>query len=828
MRPFRRQIAVSLAAVAALVAIVALGSWLAGSGASDRSTARATAQPGSSARALAVVSGSGRLAVLVRPRSTGTYRVHASVTPRGRRRGVPLTTTTSIRLRGGRAQRVALTVRPSAAANLSVCDPPLIRVSYRRTGSSARRRQQEQMRPARSPDCRELLIGKKTRFTATSSPPIDPSQAVAFGTRSHWRQPWRAWLSTQPATTLRDAAGMNFNVPVDVAFAAAQLLRRAGIRRARVEISWPNMSFDRPSVLADSAAPGMRARLLALKSAGIRPLILLNSNSGGPVPFKRLEVNLTATAAAGARQISVDAATAAAIVPGRTGIDRPRKLAGILFSDVRGRTVTLAAPLPGALPAGPQVGSILRFAPFKSPLLADGSPNPAFEETMGPWLSYVGGVTSFAKDVLGGQGFDVEIWNELSSGADFLSDANYYSPPPARNGDINAVLTARTVAFLRDPARGFTKIGITNGFASQTPFRAPVTSPDGLTALSKHPYSSAKQFPNDALIDTIAPLDAAGQPDFTGSPKPGDPREVIKRDRFIPSYRSFFPEYFLSAIQTEALTNDLSPTVRTINGTPHGATTTTPGGQRLQTWLTEMALDPAGADPGIPAAVGAPSGLSAFELAHLKAKTALRTYAAFIGKGVTAVHMFAAAGTPLNLISDNYSSAVRAKGGKDPGDRAGGSVIGAIGRFTAFSADARRIGSIRRLTLARVADAKGAKQFAGDGSTAHPPLYDRDVLAFFPFQLGPRSWVVPTYVMTRNLAKRYRSNPPRGSSGSDLPDEPFELTIRGLEGKRAEAALFDPLSNQPEPVQIIRRARNGVTLRLLETDSPRMLVLSDG
>ena len=108
--------------------------------------------------------------------------------------------------------------------------------------------------------------------------PIDPAQqtALGFGDRSHWLQPWRAYMDTPPATKLRDAIGINLDNhvrPNEVA-ALARLLSESGFRRARYEIGWDAISFDDSSRLRD---PGpIRRTVAALRANRIRPLILLN------------------------------------------------------------------------------------------------------------------------------------------------------------------------------------------------------------------------------------------------------------------------------------------------------------------------------------------------------------------------------------------------------------------------------------------------------------------------------------------------------------------------------------------------------------------------
>ena len=119
-----------------------------------------------------------------------------------------------------------------------------------------------------------------------------------------------------------------------------------------------------------------------------------------------------------------------------------------------------------------------------------------------------------------------------------------------------------TVAFVRDPANGVsTGVGITDGFADQTPFTSGAQAPAGLTALSKHLYAGAKDYPADYHERTIRPLNALGARDTL--PKSFTPL-------FIPHFQSLFPEYYLSALSTETVVRDLAPITTTVYGDPHG------------------------------------------------------------------------------------------------------------------------------------------------------------------------------------------------------------------------------------------------------------------
>lgn len=416
------------------------------------------------------------------------------------------------------------------------------------------------------------LPAARGAYRPTATPPVDPRQLtdLPFGSRSHWLQPWRAYLETPSAARLQDAIGINFNVAPREAQATARLLRATGFRRGRYEIAWNRMDYDRPGRLADPASA--RAILVALRDHHLRPLILLNANDGGPTPSRAVTLRMRSAAPAGARRVLLDPASVRAVVPGRTGFDglgAAHRLAAVLITGIDRRgTATLSRPLPGPLGAGPQSGHTLRYPPFAPPRLPGGRPNPAYAVTREGWLTYVGGVTRFVRGVLGSDDFDVEVWNELSFGSAFLTAGSYYAPaPPSGPEKTTDGLLADTVAYLRDPAHGVARVGIGDGFASQTPFAAGSLVPPGVTALDKHPYRGLTRFPADALINTIKPVDAQGGPDFQPRGAGPDPTKV---DRFIPSYAAFLPEYFLTAIQTETMVRDLAPRTTSIFGVSHG------------------------------------------------------------------------------------------------------------------------------------------------------------------------------------------------------------------------------------------------------------------
>jgi hypothetical protein len=627
-------------------------------------------------------------------------------------------------------------------------------------------------------------------LAATIQDPYRPSQQtlVAFGERSHWLQPWRGYLDTVPSARVAHGLGIVFNPPPSRADRVAGEAAAAGIHHARLEISWCRVSYSEPARLTGMAP--IRTLLLALRRHGLRPLILLNGNDGCPGPLRRQRIRLAAAAKSGDRSVVLDAASARAIAPGRTGLDEPGgKAAAYLFTGVSGTKATLSRPLGQSLAAGWQQASTLRYQPFTRP------GDPQFEETMQGWLEYVGLVTSAVKQILGDDRFDVEVWNELAFGSDFLNANTYYVPPSAQTqpSETERTLLERTIAYIRDPSHGLPDVGIGDGFSNQRPWEAGSNVPAGLTAIDKHPYPPHRTFPRDAVYSRIAPLDVAGRTD-------GSVDSVGRwHDTFVPSYTSFFPEYFLSAIQTETVIRDLSPITTEIYGTPHGRNTSPPGSAPPAMWLTEAGMDP----KYVPARV----------LPTFHAKGALRWATAWMNKGAARVYFYAVSSPGWGIVN--------------PAAPDGGLPLRALGRLTrTLHIGAAPITRPRSLSLLTVSDPRGHRQFDGDGTAAHPPLYDAEVLGFFPFQSSNRRLVVALYVMTRDLMHVYRpqlraSDPRR----YDMPPEWFRLTVGGVSGLGTKIAVSDPLTGRSTAFRVVSRTGGKLVLDIALTDSPRLLAL---
>jgi hypothetical protein len=630
-------------------------------------------------------------------------------------------------------------------------------------------------------------------------PPIDPRQQtdVTFGRYSHWLQPWRGYLETMPVTQFLNGLGIGLNTHRgEDAGQILQMCARNGIRNVRIEIGWGNFDYDDETKLHN--APDFAARLLACRANGLRPLILLNGHHGAPCPLKAFTRTVTADAEPGARELMLDKTDD--LVPGHSGIDNPKDYvaAQYLVTRVDGRKVTLSKPWPGRITAGTQLRlATLKYAPFGDARSAEG------QATLEGWKRYARQVAIFAAATLGTQGsadlgFDLEIWNEMSFGSDFIFQKYYYDPLPAKY-DENAVylniVRATADAADAEPAL-FAGVRLEDGFSNTLPWPASSQMPARVTALSHHPYANRKIFPQDGGKGT--PLDALGQPDASG---------------FTPAYQENFPEYFASAIQTETIVRDMSPITTDIYRVNHGRFARP--GNPCWCWITEVNYAPG--EDGVKDPV---------EALRLKAKAITRYFCFYLQKGVERLYLFAAAANDpkagnleLGVLKQEFVDRTLTDKTYPADDAPWTSpALAAVGRIAGEMRDGLdpNLRQTRPLQLVRIEDTHDAKQFEGDPADlrARPPLYDRDVFAFLPYQVNARKFIIPFYVMTRDIRR-------------DLPPENFTVTIKGIIGQNAKITAYDPLLDRRKSVRVISAEGDVLKLELTATDYPILLEVEE-
>jgi hypothetical protein len=623
--------------------------------------------------------------------------------------------------------------------------------------------------------------------------------SVPFGAHSHWLQPWRAYSETIPATTFLQGTGIQWNLSNSVnQELVAQMVARNGIARARVEITWNHIDFDDETKIVPNSADNFRSELLALKKYGIRPLILVNAHHGQPCPTKFVERPIATDARSGDTTVQLNDVSELKI--GYSGLSYvgDDKAAGFLITKIDGNTLTLSKPLPKDIQAGTKlVIATLKYRPFSPPDTED------YKNTMAGWQRYVGTVAKFVADVLGttqspDKGFDMEIWNELSFGSYFLYINSYYAQKPYNYNEdsIWDNLVKETVAYVEAHPADFQGVFITNGLANTIPWPASSKNPARVTAISKHPYAGRKNYPEDEPDNTRA-INALFQED---------------KSKFIPKYSAYFPEYFATVLQTETMVRDMGPITSDIGGTKHGRYAREVNGVVVPNpiWMTEINISP----------VEDNSDVTAERAMQLKAKTTARYLCFFLNKGVTQVHLFAAEGgdKALGIVNENFLKYAEQPNAVYPNNDTSytSPSLAVIARMVAKMKQQvdPNLKNTRELQVVSISDTHDHYQFAGDGTAAHPNLYDRDVFTFLPYQVNARRFIIPYYVMTRDITK-------------DLAPEQFMVQIKGIKGEGASLTAYDPINNKDVPVVVNNKGADTLSVTLTATDYPYLLTIEE-
>lgn len=602
---------------------------------------------------------------------------------------------------------------------------------------------------------------------------------IPFGVHSHWIQPWRGYLETVQASRFLSGVGVVLNSPYPDL--VCHMLSQHGVTTTRFEIGWSNVTLS--NTITD---PRPIAALQACHKWGLRPVILLNANQGIPCPLTKFVATLTNSAAAGATKLTF--ADTTGFVPGKTGISylTSNTAAQILITAVNGKTVTLSMPLPRAVAAGQTLNmATLKYRPFSVPGSAD------YNATLAGWKAYVLTVGQLATKYMGAGNFDLEVWNELTFGSSFLYINDYYNPAFDSNYDETAIWSALVQA-TADVATAnpsvFTGTLISDGFANTIPWPASSRESARVTAISKHVYP----------VHTTFPIQEQKNPSLNAILALESP------PKFIPSYSDFFPEYFGVAIQTESFIRDISPISSNIQGAIHGRYSRP--GNPCWGWVTECGYDPYYASVTDPVTALA-----------LKAKSTARFFCFYLNKGCQKVTIFATGGgdARLGIVQDNFLAYCNTNTVYPTDDTSYTSpALAVTQRITnQMKLKASRVWSSRELNVISVTDTHNLGQFQGDGTTAHPILYDRDVLTILPFQSSPNRFVIPYYVMTRKLVPA-------------LTPEPFKITLTGINPATTKVECYDPIADAYYPAGVTIAGSN-VIISVNAADYPYLMIITD-
>ena len=635
------------------------------------------------------------------------------------------------------------------------------------------------------------------RSGSLASPYTDPAYQIdiAFGAHSHWVQPWRAYLETVPATRFLNGTGVVLSSTGN-ADLVLQHLARHGIKLTRIEIGWGNLNYNDDSLTSAS----LKAALQACGKWGIRPIILLNANQGDPCPLQVLSRTVTAAAAAGATTVQLD--DTSGLVLGRSGLSNLTTgwAAEALITAVNGNTVTLSKPLPKAIPADSRVSiATLKYRPFSPPGTTD------YAETIAAWQRYVRIVAAFAADALGttgaagDKGFDLEIWNELTFGSNFLYINTYYQPALYNYNQAviwGNLLQATADCVQQNPA-AFSGVQLADGFASTIPWPCSSQEPVRITALCKHPYPRNRQFPSgDNGTNSVSA------------------QLQLENPGWVPAYHCAFPEYYENAVQTEHMIRDMSPITTNIGQSGHGRYARVVDGQvvKCDEWITELGFDPS--EFGITDASAA---------LNLKAKTTARFLCFCLQKGVPKLTLYGSGAGDLyyGVVQDNFIRYANGNGTYPADDSPYTSpALAVIKRIVDLMSEGLdpALTTTRSLQVTGISDAHDHYQFPGNGTAAYPPFYDREALAILPFQVNAGRFVIPYYVMTRDVTQRF------------IP-EPFTIGLKGVNAANARISAYDPLNGTMVPVTVNRNnagAGDTIAVTVNAADYPYLLVVDDG
>jgi hypothetical protein len=721
------------------------------------------------------------------------------------------------------------------------------------------------------------LTANRSSITVIDAPPPEKEETVEPPTtgfsyvqdayrygksKSMYKVLWRSYLDTVPATQLLDALGANLNPASGKGTTnwikqSCALLADCGVKRLRFEVGWASLEYANPTKLKTSVREELEEKIAAIREFGQRPLVLINANHGSPCPNISTNLTLVSAAKAGDKTIKVDPAGLGGVTIGKTGFGPTgQPLCKYLFTkaEVDG-TLFLSQPIgatesyaTGALPRC----FTLKYTPFLAPLNQDGvTPNPAFEETMLGWLSYVGAVCTAVKELLESEDFDIELWNELSFGSQFRNINNYYEPDfdaGTGTGQRDHQIVTRTVAYLRKTL-GMSEIGISNGFVNQN---NDIWGGPGLTANNKHSYPYDHLFPAEDQEFGVPMLDAENA---IASIKAGSEYT----DVFVPTFHQRHPEDRFTNTKLEHYVYWLAPyegfwsQAVGRNVPPHEPLPQdTSGGLKPSGYFGVKADQQSSSVPQLWITETGQGSLGKYDKAitfdqkkFVVAKAALRNYAMYVNKGVRALYLYASgegkSDADFWMIPKSFFDAVTADPAHGyPGSAQGGAIMTAIKRFADAFAGATELGKLGSLTLDDLVDYAGNTQFEGnpklDGKTEYPvgsgltPYFpdfkNKDIPAFLPFQVNDtRKFVVAFYVATYDATKRYRE-------GTDvdayrMPDEKYRMTIGGVKGSGAIVSAIDPITGAKVAVSTISGSAKQLAVEVNATDYPRLLTIEE-
>jgi hypothetical protein len=634
------------------------------------------------------------------------------------------------------------------------------------------------------------------------------------------------------------------------------LLHEAGFCGGRIEIGWGHLEYNNLDQI--QRADKLQTKIRAMQKNNIRPLVLLNANSGWPCPGLTFKAQLLDDAKKGDRRIHLQSHDK--IKVGYSGLNRlePRRAGWpiIVAMDDEG-WCELSAPLPKDLNAGMIQMATLKYKPFAGAVYEDGTINEFANETVEGWKHYVKTICHFMKDALQTQGkadagFDLEVWNEYTFGSDFLRDDKYYDPVRkfkkpisyrnhGREKTGHELILPLTVDYVNDPSNELPGVKVISGFSNQRPWDNGTDMWPGQAGFSRHYYSSLDAWrPSDGKSGTYSPtilkdwksgpVNALGIAD--GTPDKKDWHTVIPGSFFIPTLRLAMPESQHYGYKTEFMTRDIQPFPGPWS---HHHRFSHPGdGNIAEVWMTETNVHRAPYLTYLAQQANVPlTDPRVTNFAHeMAARTMIRSYMFYSHKGVSHVDMYTAKQKDIHfsVIPEAFFDALKKADFQltDEVRALAGRQLQVIKNVTDVFKQGKTVDRPRALKVEKLVEHKPRLVFAGDGTASHPDRYHRDDFAVLPFAMDQNRYVVAYYVVTRNMLHPWQPQyDPLDIRRYSMPAQRFDLTLGNVCGKDVKVSAYDPVNNNSVPVKLLETDESRLTVALESVDYPRLLIIEE-
>lgn len=590
---------------------------------------------------------------------------------------------------------------------------------------------------------------------------------------SFYKQPWRGYMQTVPATQFLAGIGMNYSLPNGADHdSALALLADSGVRHIRVEIGWSQVPWDESGLVDHDYFSAIFA---ACKKRGITPLVLLNAHHGAPGPNRFYERTLVSGGERGSRSVVLDSVQD--LVKDRSGLSNlsDYKQCEVLITGINSATATvqLSKPLPKAIAKGSKIPvHTFKYLPLHPVGTAQ------FVETMAGWGRYVD--LALGVVVASGIGdFEVEIWNELVFGSDYLSINNYYEKPIASTDHDFLQKGGQAWELGRQTAdrvkRGYRGGRVIWGFSNTDFYHTRIPDlPPGVDGQSYHPYGTNRQeVPKDF-------------------PAKDQTSQFV--EGFVPRLSWCMPEGWahLGTKLEQLIRGVLQPGVR--------ASALPPNAGSFAHYMTEHGF------------VASEAGISERDaIQSYKARALIRALTFWLNKGISRIDIYTLYEEQDSAAGILWSSPKPATYSvQNPPPRS--PALTALRNLVRQFQDAQPLSQARQLDVSVAALGGQPEVFAGD--SGHPPLYYREMLAVLPFQVNPQRFVVATYVMSYDITR-----PPPAMS--------FRLEVKGVQGRRANVRYYDPIQDRELAYREEARADNSVTVTIEQVEYPRLIVIDD-